>query len=201
MYQPLYVHIRGIAPQLQNNGQRKDPLNRWAKAIARISKKRTKTDDDHMAMREAEFKGSLYCRDDREGRVVYWPADNIHACIKTAAKMKKQGKVVDTAVVVGPNGGQLIYDGPRTRDELWEAGDSFRLLKPTKRGVMSCRPCFHEWEVKFSLHYLETLLGKEDIVQLIKDAGAFIGLSDWPRRYGLFKIEDIQHKEVEIDVE
>ncbi len=200
MYTHLYARIKGTVPQLQNNGLRKDPLYYWTKQLGKISKKTKKTDEDHMAMREAEFKGSLYCLDDEKGGPIYWPSDNIHACIKTAAKMKKLGKVVDTAVVVKSPGGMLHHKGPKTRDALWDAGEEFRLLKPTKRGIMSCRPCFREWEVEFSLIFLEELLNAEDMKQLILDAGRFIGLSDWPRRYGLFEVVEFKNEEVEVHV-
>ena len=110
-YIPLSVKIRGVLPSLQHAGRLKNPLDPWAKQIRVYSKKRLKTDEDHLAMMEAEFKGGLYCYEDdmtkmADGKFPYWPADNIHACIKTQAKERKLGKVVDAAVVIVPPGGK-----------------------------------------------------------------------------------------------
>ena len=205
MYQPLYVRIKGVLPQLMHNGRLKNPLDPWAKAIKGPSKKRTKTDEDHIAMMEAEFKGSLYLLDDDDskkgynGKVPYWPADNIHACIKTQAKQERLGKVIDSSVLVQQPGGRLIYDGPKTRNSLW-GNEAFRLVKPTKRGVMCCRPKFENWEVEFSLTYLDENINGDDLKKIIGKAGKYIGLSDWTRRWGLFKVVEMRDEEVKIDV-
>ena len=207
LYRPLFVRIKGLIPQIMHNGILKDPLGCWPKQLGKYSKKRKKTDDDHVAMMECEFKGSLYLYDEDSdpkkhpynGEHPYWPADNIHACIKTAAKLKKLGKDFDSAVIVMPPGGRLIYKGPTTRNGLWE-DQRFRFIKPTRRGVMSCRPCFNDWEVEFQLRVFENRLNVEDVEALIVDAGAMIGLSEWPRRHGLFEVVSIQEKEAKIDV-
>lgn len=206
MYNWLSVRIKGRLDQLMHNGRLKNPLDFWAKEIRKYSGKRKKTDEDHVAMMEAEFKGSLYLYDDDNGshpyngQHPYWPHDNLHACIKTAAKDKKLGKVVDSAVVISPPGGRLIFDGPKTRNSLWE-DDKRRLVKPTRRGIMCCRPMFSAgWEVEFSLRYLEEKLNLDELKGLIVDAGKYVGLSDWPRRYGLFDVVGFTEKEVTIDV-
>lgn len=204
MYHPLSVKITGTHPQLMHSGRLKNPLDPWAKEIRKYSGKRKKTDEDHIAMMEAEFKGSLYLLDDDltkvcDGTTPYWPADNLHAMIKTQAKDKKLGKVIDSAVVVTPPGGRLIYKGPRTRYELWD-DEYFRLVKPTKRGVMCCRPMFSDWSVEFTLRYLDEKLNLEELKTIICDAGKYLGLSEWPRRWGLFKVDGFSEKEVEIDV-
>lgn len=204
MYQVMTVRITGDLPQLMHNGRMKNPLDPWAKQIRKFSSKRKKVDEDHIAMMEAEFKGGLYLYEDdvtkaSDGKYPYWPADNIHACIKTAAKEKKLGKVIDSAVVVTPPGGRLIQKGPKTRNELW-ADERFRLVKPTRRGIMCCRPQFDEWSVEFSLRFLDEKLNREDLQQIIVDAGKYVGLSEWPRRYGLFHVDGFKAEETEIDV-
>jgi hypothetical protein len=206
-YLPLAVKIVHTQPQLMHSGRLKSPLDPWAKGIRRFSSKRKKIEDDHIGMMEAEYKGSLYLFEDpsldsgkaSDGKFPYWPHDNIHACIKTQAKDKKMGKVIDSAMVVKPPGGRLIYDGPKTRDELWE-DPKFRLVKPTRRGTMCCRPKFDEWSVEFQILYLPEKLSVDELKQIIVEAGKYVGLSEWPRRYGLFEVEGFSEKEVEIDV-
>lgn len=200
MYKFLYVQIRGILPQLQNNGRLKNPLDKWSKEIRRYSKKRTKIDEDHVAMMEAEFNGSLYLFDDDRGMYPYWPTDNLHAMIKTQAKDRRLGKLIDSAVVVQPPGGRLRYEGPVDRDGLW-ADDRFRLVKATRRGIMCCRPKFDPgWEVDFCIRYLVEKISGDDLGQIIKDAGLYLGLSNWPRRFGLFEVVKLEDKEVKITI-
>lgn len=203
MYEYMTVKIDGVLPQLMHNGRLKNPLDPWAKEIKKYSGKKPKVDDDHIAMMEAEYKGSLYLFDDDagahpyDGKFPYWPADNLHACIKTQAKTRRLGKAIDSAVIF--HDGRLEAEIPKTRNELWE-DDSVRLVKATGRGTMCCRPKFNDWSVTFCLQYLEAKINADELKQIIVDAGKYIGLSDWPRRYGLFTVAGFSNKETEIDV-
>ena len=76
-----------------------------------------------------------------------------------------------------------------------------RLVKGTKRGTMCCRPMFKEgWEVKFCVRFLEDKINADDMKALITDAGRYLGLSDWPRRHGLFEVAEFKDEEVAINV-
>lgn len=197
-YVPLFVHVRGILPALQSNGRLVNPLDPYTKTIKAIAakKSRDKSDADAIAMMEAQFKGSLYCYDDKAGGPIYWPADNIHACLKRGAKECRAGPKFDSAVIVEHPGGRLIYDGPQTRDALW-ADQSFHFVKSTRRGTMSCRPIFNDWECQFSLSYIAADLDRKLLLDFIMRAGR-IGLSAWPRRFGLFTVVEIRDEKVEI---
>ena len=186
MYEQLHVKIKGTLPCLQQNGRMKNPLDPWAKEIRKYSKKRTKTDEDHISMMEAEFKGSLYVRDESTGNGIYWPADNVHACIKTWAKQKKLGKVIDSAGIVRDDV-VFDHDGPDNRNSLWES-EEHRYVKATRRGTMCCRPIFREWACHIDIEFISDLLDREDLKSLIVDAGKYLGLSAWPRRFGLFEV-------------
>jgi len=59
-YRTLKVEIIGTAPLIMHNGQTADPLNRYAKAMAEISGKRSKTEADLEQMAWLDFIGSLY---------------------------------------------------------------------------------------------------------------------------------------------
>ncbi len=65
--------IVGVSPLLMKNGQTADPLNVYAKAVAEISKKRNKTEADHLELSRREFFGALYI--DQNGPFI--PAVNI----------------------------------------------------------------------------------------------------------------------------
>lgn len=144
-----------------------------------------------MAMLEAEFKGSLYCRDETNGTDIYWPSDNIHACIVTGGKFHKLGKKIKEAVIIDDDSDFTYKGGPKNRDELWD-DESFRFTKATKRGTMSCRPRFTGWELKFTLNCFTELLNIDELKRCIHDAGRYVGLSDWPRKFGHFAVESIK---------
>jgi len=187
----LSVHICGLNDSLQHSGVLKDPFNRWTRKIKEHSRKTKKTDEDHNAMLEAEFKGSLYCRDDEKGEPIYWPSDNIHACIRAGGKLHKLGTKINQAMVVGDDSNFTYKGGPKTRDELWE-DESFRFTKSTKRGTMSCRPRFTGWELKFTVNCFTDLLNVNELKRCIHDAGRYVGLSDWPRKFGHFEVVKIK---------
>lgn len=202
-YRTISFEIEGIMQQLMSNGQLIDPLNPWVKKMTEFSRKTKKVDEDHIEMQRLRYHGSFYMYEDDnskcvEGRHPYWPSANIHACLKTAAKFVKQGKVVDSAILVDRRGGSLMYDGPRTRTELWE-DPRFVHKSPCKRGIIVARPCFQLWRVVFAVQYAPELISRENVIDLVKRAGAFIGLSEWPRRNGLFEVRDIADGLAEVD--
>lgn len=195
MYEKMHFHIRGVLPSLQHHGRLKNPLDPYAKWIRKHSKKsaKEKTDEDHVQMMEAEFKGSLYCLDDQKGTGIHWPADNVHAMIKIQAKKKSWGKKIDSGVVV-QHPCEFIFEGPKSRDARWK-DESCRLVKATRRGTMCCRPMFAAgWECKVDLRFLPEVISGEDLQQVVVDAGKYLGLTDWPRRYGLFKVLEFKEE-------
>jgi hypothetical protein len=204
--QPLYVLLEGLLPSLQHNGRLANPLNFWCKEMKKYSSKRKKTDEDHEKIMEIEYKGGMYLRNDQsdlrdifhdEASPLVWPGDNTHAMIKEGAKLDKNGKLIDSGLFCLEDA-RLIYDGPQTRGDLWDAGDEFRLVKKTKRGVMSCRTMIPEWKCEFNLYFSPNAINYEDIVKALEKAGEYIGFTDWPRRYGLFKVLKIEKKHHDI---
>ena len=119
-YRTLKVEIVGTAPLIMHNGQTADPLNRYAKAMAEISGKRSKTEADLEQMAWLDFIGSLYMGTD--GPVV--PGRLIEAAIVEGAKKSKLGKLATAGVIVEQNPA-VEYEGPRTARELF-ADEAFR---------------------------------------------------------------------------
>lgn len=54
------ITLTGTAPLLMHGNGLADPISDDAKRMKRLSGKRTKTDEDHIAMRRIEFESSLY---------------------------------------------------------------------------------------------------------------------------------------------
>ena len=184
-YRTLKVDIIGTAPLIMHNGQTADPLNRYAKAMAEISGKRSKTEADLEQMAWLDFIGSLYMGTD--GPVV--PGRLIEAAIVEGAKKSKLGKLATAGVIVEQNPA-VQYEGPRTARELF-ADEAFRFSVPVRvrqSRIVRCRPIFREWALAFEVAYHSEVINARDIETAIRNGGMFCGIGDWRPRYGRFSL-------------
>jgi hypothetical protein len=185
-YKSLKLKVRGCRPMIMHSGQTADPLNEFAKRLKKVSAKRTKTEADIELMAEIEFMAGLYI--DKNKKVIV-PAENILACLINAGKRKKLGKQVGIGIDVEKHS-DLEYDGVKDPKKLW--GDKnfvFRKAVTINRvKVMRTRPIFNEWGTTFYLRYNDTKLDEETVIDIVKIAGAEIGLGDWRPQYGLFEV-------------
>ena len=177
---------------LMHNVQLADPLNEFVKRIAEVSKKRGKTESDHMELGRLEFLGSLYLGAD--GPVI--PAQMITACLRNAAKRRKLGTLFGRSVFAVEHA-YLEYDGPRTPKELWEDSRfSHRasVVVQTSRCVRT-RPLFVAWSATVKIGYIPEEIDRDVIVQVARDAGEYVGIGDWrPAKagpYGRFNVAEI----------
>lgn len=181
--------IRGVAPLVMHNEQLADPLNKWTKLVAEISKKRNKTEDDLAEMSRREWFGGLYY-DNEMG--VHVPERCLERLLRDAAAKEKRGRDVLSALIV-TDAAKLVYKGPKEPDALWKSGDF--LLRATvgqngKRIVRS-RPIFREWSLTFTVNYDETVLQASDIDRFMEVAGRLVGLMDWRPKNGRFVVEKV----------
>lgn len=177
--------IEGRAPLLMHNGQLCDPLNRHAKALAKISGKKKKTDADHEAMQKTEFLGGLYLNADMRPII---PAEMLEACIRNGARKRAKGKTVETGLTVESDA-VLIYDGPTDPDELYAAGFYDRSKARVRaNSVMRTRPRFNRWSLEFEVSYDATLIDQSDIDEALATAGRLCALGDWRPRFGRFDV-------------
>lgn len=179
------ITIEGTAPLLMHNARLSDPLDPATKALKRVSSKRTKTDDDHVAVAEAEYIGGLYCDPDVGP---YLPGENIAACLVEGAKLNKLGVKVKRGLLIETDTNPLAYTGPRTPTELWE-DENFRHRASVKVGtsrVIRTRPKFGNWRVQAEGMLDESQLDIDLLGQIAENAGQFIGLGDWRPRFGRF---------------
>lgn len=180
------ITITGTAPLLMHNSRLANPLDPAAKALKRVTSKRTKTDDDHEEVARLEHAGSLYIDTDAGP---YIPADNIWRCLYDAAKKSKRGPKVKEGVFISTDVNPLAYRGPRDVDSLWK-DENFRHLasaKVTTSRVMRCRPIFREWRTDARGELDINTLDLVELVHIAETAGHLIGLGDWRPRYGRFE--------------
>lgn len=180
------ITIQGTAPMLMHSARLSNPLDPIAKAMKKVSSKRSKTDDDHLEMARLEHAGGLYF-DDEIGP--YVPGDNIWRCIQDAAKKRKLGQQIKSGLIVTTDVNPLAYSGPRTVDGLWE-DENFRhqaSVKVQTSRVIRTRPIFREWATEAECIYDPAQLDMADIEAIVEIAGTIIGLGDWRPRFGRFE--------------
>lgn len=171
---------------IQHNERLADPLNEYARALAEVSKKRTKTDADHLEMGKREFLGGLYTNEN--GPCI--PAWNILRCLEDGAKRHKQGKNVMRGVRPLSETVDLLYEGPRDPEELWRHRETFSLRKGVGvagRKVMRTRPIFTGWAAELHVEVDPTIFDLDVLSMIFADAGKYAGLGDMRPIYGCFE--------------
>ncbi|MGO9831818.1 MAG: hypothetical protein ACLPJH_16925 [Myxococcaceae bacterium] len=177
---------------MMHNGQLADPLNPYTKALKAVSKKKQKSDDDHLAVAKAEFQGSLY-HDEDLGPVI--PGEWIQSAMIQGAKAVKLGKQFTAGVIVEDELIKLEYSGPRTRDGLWNDPKFVdrRAVRVQMAKVMRTRPLFRDWSATFEISIFDGAVNVEDVEAALERAGAFVGIGDGrPRIAGKFCIEEFK---------
>ena len=173
------------SPLLMHNERLADPLNEYALEIGKISKKRGKTEADHLEIARLEFVGGMYYDDELGPYIPVW---NIVRSIQNAGKQHKLGATVLRGVVPATEKTPVIYDGPRDIEAMWEAG-TFALRKSVGIGssrTMRTRPVFTDWRIEAEIEVDLTQLDFEKINQLIFEAGKYQGLGDNRPVFGRF---------------
>lgn len=179
------ITLSGTDALLMHNARLSNPLDPAAKAVKKLTSKRTKTDDDYENLAHVEWTGGLY-HDPEIGP--YIPADNIWRCLYDAAKKHKKGPRIKEGVLIATNVNPIAYAGPRDAERLW-ADENFRHFSSAKVGmqrVTRCRPMFRQWKTEADGILDENVLDLEELRQIAEVAGQLIGIGDWRPRYGRF---------------
>lgn len=182
------LDITGTTPLLMHSARLSNPLDPAAKALRRVTGKRSKTEDDHEEIAHLEFLGGLYL-DDVVGP--YIPGENIGRCLVDAGRITKDGIRVTRGVFISTNVNPLVYGAPRDPEELW-ANESYRHMASVKVGqsrTMRCRPQFKQWRTECQGILDTNVLDFADLERIANTAGAMVGLGDWRPRYGRFTAE------------
>ncbi len=180
--------IRGVTPLLMHSSQLSDPLNKYTKALKKITAIRKKTEEHYVEMGRIEMLGGLYWSKEYG---LHLPGENIEACLIAAAKFKKLGTAFKRGAQVVELSCPLKGTGaPATPEEI-AADDNFKYVKSVKVGtarIMRTRPIFENWETEFTVMFDPSQLQTEDILEAANSAGMMVGLGDWRPRFGKFEV-------------
>lgn len=166
------IEITGVTPLLMNRFNEDDLSN----------KKR----DKHLTPREEATKTAYL---DQEGKL-YYPPENIYACIIEAGKFHKDGKNKITTMKSSliPAGVMIIDKVCRfTKPDLFEV-DSRSVVVPSTGGrIMKRRAKLDEWITNFSIELDIQMFSPRQMREIVDDAGKKVGLGDYrPSRKGIF---------------
>lgn len=171
--------LTGTSPLLMHNERLADPLDPFTRALKAVTGKTKKTDEDHEQMARIEFEGGLYF-DSAVGP--YWPGPNFHRSLVEGARLTKNGKDVERALLILDDICPVAYKGPRSVEGLY-ADKGYMLRKSVKTGmsrrVMRTRPMFSEWTLEYEAELDALLLNFEDVVVIAETAGLLVGMGDW----------------------
>jgi hypothetical protein len=174
----------GGAPLVMHNERLADPLDEIVRSIAAISKKRNKTEADHLEIARLEFTGGLYTN----GNGPCLPAWNILRCLQDGAKRHKKGADVLRGVYPLVDYADVIYEGPRETSELWKNG-GFALRKTVgiqRSRTMRTRPIFTDWSAELPVEVDSTVFDLDTLANCWKDAGVYAGIGEMRPVYGRF---------------
>jgi len=182
------VTLVGTRPLLLHNAQLADPTNQWSQELARLTKVRQKTLEQHLEIRRVEWFGGLYLDDDDNPAI---PGENITAMLVQAARKFKRGKQFAAGVVEAEPWFAIIHDGPKTLKEMYALPpySDYRSVVISQRRVMRCRPRFLPWKLPVSLLYDSQAIEEIDLNNAFTIAGESIGLGDRRPQFGRFTVE------------
>ena len=177
--------FHGLSPLIMHSCQCVNPLHPISIKMKKITSKRTKTEEDIMALSDVEWEAGLYWNDEIG---VYMPAENIEATVRNAAKSKKLGKHFEKGFMVEDMMVPLDIGENLTKEQMC-ADMRFRDVRPMKvqqSRVLRTRPRFNMWNLTFTAAYDENILNFDDVVNAIEYGGQYVGLCDSRPKYGKF---------------
>jgi hypothetical protein len=209
--------LTGTTELLMHNIRLANPDDPYTKAIAKISSKRKKTDEDRHEMARLEFLGGLYtgsraffepgytsstedspANEDNDDLVVVMPQTNIKRAFKEAAKATRQGRSIDRALnfrdpQAGREGIRLVFkDMERSPHALYAMHGAYQdITMVTVSGrVPRCRPRFKQWTLECEWLFFPQLLDFETLRDITEMCGLIEGLGDNRiNGAGRFKVE------------
>lgn len=167
-----------------------------------LSQPKTKGDTntkklDPLEREQLTWREKAYITDDD---MVYIPGENIHECMKEAAKywgqrIPGEGKKTYTDVISKAIICENIQLGVH-KDDLVPFGKAVNgnPSKGKKSGskVYKIRPLIRPWTGTFKFHVYDARLSRDVMRVIITYAGAFIGLCDWRPVFGRFELAELR---------
>lgn len=174
----------GGSALVMHNERLADPLDEYTREIAKVSKKRNKTEADHLEIGRLEFLGGMYTN----GNGPCIPAWNILRCLQDGGRRHKRGADVLRGIYPLAEHADVIYDGERDPDTMWKLG-GFALRKTVgiqRSRTMRTRPIFTDWQAELPVEVDPVVFDLDALRNIWREAGVYAGLGEMRPVYGRF---------------
>jgi hypothetical protein len=191
MSDSIRFQFSGVAPLIQHSSRLADPLEDATKKLKAVTSKKKKTEDDLEVMSRLEWEGGLILSP--AGRVAL-SSTQIEAMIYEAARATRTGKDAQRSVYV-EHFAEIEYKGCKpgalNLDKAWASrGHVLRVPARVQQArVMRTRPIFYDWSAVVDVTYERDTFDRAALIDVVKTAGAKVGIGDWRPRYGRFAVE------------
>jgi len=185
----IAFQLTGTSALLLSSDKLADPLNKLTIAHKKLTSKRNKTEEDHLAIARSQWEGCLYLND--KGKVVM-PTANIRACLVGGGKFNKLGQHLKRGTIIWESEVVLDYGKSLSVKQLWESNDGAdyvdrRSVIVGKARVIAYRPKFIKWKLEFIISYDQNILDAQQITDSLITAGQYVGLGGFrPEKGGTF---------------
>lgn len=182
--------ITGTTALMQNNPRTVSPFDEYTKAIAAITAKRKKSDDDMLELFRLKWMASIYYED---GKYII-PASHFQQAIVAASKEKRLGaKFTRSFGIITPSCPLKFKDHKLPPEELYqlEAYVDIRAVGIRGSKVPQARFIIPKWSTEVSCWFDETQINEDDIIEAFNIAGLRYGIGTFRQLYGRFSAEKI----------
>lgn len=177
----ITIELQGTSPLLMHNPRMVDPEFEINRQIKALTSKRKKTDEDLKQIEKLEWYGGLYEMQNGSGRIVSQPTAKVRKCIINTARISKLGKMVERALSFESLDVPLLYQGPKSIDELAKDGKFASRLSVGigNKRVMRVRPQFFPWALSVNGLFIEDAgLNFDELERVVELAGLVEGIGD-----------------------
>ncbi len=194
--------LTGETPLLMSSGEadRESSLYREYRALSKTTRK---TLEQESQLRELEWHVRIYF-DEAVGP--YIPGKNVKELLRSAATKWKLGESVKRSLVIPDYRVPLLYDGPRTLDELWKQEFRYTTMVANAGAgagrVERTRPCFDQWSLKCEIAFDTDELDADQVVQIVKRSEKY-GLGDYRPEFGAFEasVEFVREQKAKVEAD
>jgi len=194
----INITIKGVTPLIICNPRLANVLDPGVNLLKSLTGARKKTEKDTKEILKLQWELGLYWTDEMG---LYIPSEMLSASFHKAATIHKLGKKTIGVVFNHPLGYELITDDHKNLNKLKENDNNkfVRLVKIGKNMVLSSRPIFNKWQIKFDLEIDPGVIDEREIMTILLTMCDKTGLGVWrpsspkPGHYGKFIIESLVH--------
>lgn len=191
--QSFKFKMTGVCPLMLNNPQTVNPMNEYAKALHKLTSKRSKTDEDQNEIFHLKFLASCYLN--KKGQYIL-PANMIAKSFESAARENKLGAKFQRSVFIDEDCLLKFDENGCTPEELWQNhSEKYVDIRPVgvqRSKIPTARLIIPEWSLEGEISFDEKQLNKSEVWQAMVNAGLRYGIGTYRQCYGRYNITELK---------